>query len=58
MSLTPFLVVVLGIPAGMAAIFGLMSIGHEKDNRKSSEERRMQRIRSEISRLNSKNVAR
>lgn len=58
MSLTPFLVVVLGIPVGMAAIIGLVSMGHEKGNHKSSAERKMQRLRSEVNRLNSKNVAR
>ncbi len=33
MSLAPFLVVVLGIPAGMAAIIGLMTAGNERKSR-------------------------
>ncbi|MEA1798747.1 hypothetical protein ACBG85_29870 (plasmid) [Rhodococcus sp. NyZ502] len=58
MSLMPFLVVVLGIPVGMATMVGLMSVGHENGHRKSRAERRMHRLRSEVSRLNSENVAR
>ncbi|GAA3131471.1 MULTISPECIES: hypothetical protein [Rhodococcus] len=54
MSLAPFLVVVLGIPAGMAAIIGLMTAGNE---RKSRVDRPMRRMRAEISRLNSENAA-